>query len=186
MTERKARGTRPDGPAIDPAESPLGWLARRRDKAGRPILDEVQFAAGERLRADFTRGQMMPRMSVDLSLGLPSGGRSGRAGGVQDLSDSAMAARDRVNRALGAVGPELSGVLVDVCCFLKGLELVERERGWPARSGKVVLLIALSRLADHYGYQTTARGPKRSRGTNHWGAEDYRPRISAPEPGAHG
>jgi hypothetical protein len=176
---KAARNARrpPAAPEIDLDESPLGWLARRRDKSGKPILDASQLMAGERLRADFTRGQIMPRMSVDLSLGMNGGGRSGRTGGVQDLSDSALAARDRVNRALGAVGPELSGLLVDVCCFLKGLELVERERGWPARSGKVVLLIALSRLADHYGYGREARGAARSSGPTHWGAEDYRPRI---------
>ncbi|MGX1306870.1 hypothetical protein AB7M35_001590 [Amorphus suaedae] len=173
----RTRKEAPAEPAIDLDESPLGWLARRRDKAGKPILDGAQLMAGERLRLDFTRGQMMPRMSVDLSLGMNGGGRSGRTGGFQDLSDSAMAARDRVNRALGAVGPELSGLLVDVCCFLKGLELVERERGWPGRSGKVVLLIALSRLADHYGYGREARGAERSGGPTHWGAADYRPRI---------
>lgn len=164
------------GPTVNDAESPLAWLARRRDRSGAPILDEAQFKAGERLRADFTRGQMMPRMSIDWSLGMPSGGRGGAAGGVQDLTDTAMAARDRVNRALSAVGPELSGVLVDVCCFLKGLETVERERGWPARSGKVVLLIALGRLARHYGYAAEARGAERSAGPRHWGAPDYRPK----------
>ncbi|MEW5421430.1 DNA replication protein [Amorphus sp. 3PC139-8] len=165
------------GPAFNDAESPLAWLARRKDRSGAPILDEAQFRAGERLRADFTRGQMMPRMSVDLSLGMPSGGRSGAAGGVQDLTDTAMAARERVNRALMTVGPELSGVLIDVCCFLKGLETVERERGWPARSGKVVLLIALGRLAGHYGYTAEARGADRSAGPRHWGAPDYRPKA---------
>lgn len=174
---RRIRQPSQEVPGIDLDESPLGWLARRRDKAGKPILDAVQLMAGERLRADFTRGQMMPRMSVDLSLGMNGGRRSGRPGGVQDLSDTALAARDRVNRALAAVGPELAGLLVDVCCFLKGLELVERERAWPARSGKVVLLIALSRLADHYGYGREARGAARSAGPTHWGSEDYRPRI---------
>lgn len=174
---RSLRKPAPTAPGIDLEESPLGWLARRRDKSGRPILEPAQLMAGERLRADFTRGQMMPRMSVDLSLGMNGCGRGRRSGGGQDLSDSALAARERVNRALGAVGPELSGLLVDVCCFLKGLELVERERAWPSRSAKVVLLIALSRLADHYGYGGTARGAARSAGPTHWGADDYRPRI---------
>lgn len=178
MSSRLRRKGGIDGPLIDDAESPLAWLARRRDKTGKPILDEAQFKAGERLRADFTRGQLMPRMSVDWSLGVPPGGRGGPSGGIEDLTDAALSARQRVNQALAAVGPDLSGLLVDVCCFLKGLELVERERGWPARSGKVVLLIALSRLADHYGYGSQARGPDRARRSLHWGAADYRPTIA--------
>ena len=62
-----------------------------------------------------------------------------------------MMARDRVTKALDSLGPGLADVALRVCCFLEGLEACERRMGWSARSGKVVLKIALQRLADHYG-----------------------------------
>ena len=39
---------------IDESESPLAWLARRRGRNGRALIEPHQFQAGERLRADFT------------------------------------------------------------------------------------------------------------------------------------
>jgi len=68
-----------------------------------------------------------------------------------DLQENIAACRERVRRALSAVWPELAGVLIDVCCHLKGLEEAERAAGWPQRAGKVVLQLALTRLARHYG-----------------------------------
>jgi len=86
-----------------------------------------------------------------------------------------------VRRALAAVGPELSGILIDVCCHLKGLEEAERAAGWPQRSGKVVLQLALTRLARHYGIGAPAPSPGTGAAhVRHWGSDDYRPLFELP------
>jgi hypothetical protein len=82
-----------------------------------------------------------------------------------------MQARMRFTRAAEAMGPELSGVAIDVCCFEKGLEAVEREHQWPVRSGKLMLRTALLALLRHYNPPP----PQKPRTSHHWGAEDYRP-----------
>lgn len=119
----------------------------------------MQLQAGERLRADFTCAQLMPRITANWTATVT---RDRRAGGGAAIADVVVAARQRVRHALQAAGPEFSGLLVDVCCFLKGLEDVERERAWPPRSAKVVLQLGLDRLARHYGYDREARGGSRA------------------------
>ncbi|MCS0501058.1 DUF6456 domain-containing protein [Ancylobacter mangrovi] len=145
---------------IDLDESPLAWLASRRGRDGQALIAPVQLIAGERLRADFTRAQMTPRLTADWSA-MPKGPRRGGAAGLA-LSEAVLAAKQRLARAMEAVGPEFSGLLMDVCCFLKGMEQVERERGWPARTAKVVLALGLDRLARHYGLAGRIEGPRRS------------------------
>ncbi len=130
-------------------ESVLTRLRRRKASNGKPWLDDEHVEAGERLRRDFTMGQLMQKVtsSWDAAIGSTKSGRGGKA----DLSDSAIDARDRMDNALMAVGPELGSVLTDVCCFLKGLETVERERRWPPRSAKLMLRTGLDLLSRHYG-----------------------------------
>jgi hypothetical protein len=167
---------------VNNAESPLAWLASRKDKSGAPLLAAFQFEAGERLRADYHFAGLTAKVTASWN---PAAGRSGNGASQNDaaaLADNVLAARQRVVRAIAAVGPELSGILVDVCCHLKGLEEAEKTEGWPQRSGKVILQIALTRLARHYGLvqegQLTA-GLKRR--LQHWGTEDYRPKITGIE-----
>ena len=142
-------------------ESPLAWLARRRGRDGRPYVEPHQLQAGERLRADFTFANLMPRTTSNWGDPMASV-RDGSGRGVAHATDTMIAARQRVHQALDAVGPEFGGLLLDVCCFLKGLEDVERERRWPARSGKVVLQLGLERLARHYGLAAETRGRVRA------------------------
>ena len=143
---------------LDDAESPLAWLARRRGRDGRTMIASHQLQAGERLRADFTRAHMMPRTTANWSSPISSGRRGEASNRAGDFTDAMIASRQRVNQALDAVGPEFSGLLVDLCCFLKGLEEIERDRGWPARSAKIVLQLGLDSLARHYGYMAQAKG----------------------------
>ena len=155
------------------SESPLGQLMRRKGRDGETFLTSAEFQAGERLRADYTRGQLMPRLGANWVASVSSGRRDG---GIADLTDAALGARIRVENAIRTVGPELSGILIDVCCFLKGMETVEMERGWPVRSAKIVLKTALGVLSRHYN-PDSGRG-RRPRQTLHWGATDYRPSIT--------
>lgn len=131
------------------AESPLSVLGRKRDKDGVAYLTPDLIEAGERLREDFELAQMGPRIAQNWERFLTAGGRgqmaAGRAGeGPHD-------ARVRVAKAMEALGPGLSDIVFRICCFLEGLETAEKRLGWSARSGKVVLKIALERLAQHYG-----------------------------------
>jgi len=159
---------------VNEAESPLAWLARRKGKDGAPLVDAACLEAGERLRRDLTIGAMLPRTTANWSAAVASGSRSL---GPTDFTDAMIAARQRARAALAAVGPDLSGLLIDICGFLKGLETIERERCWPARSGKLVLELALRQLCRHYGLESVARGRAAGAGLRHWGAGDFRPLL---------
>jgi Domain of unknown function (DUF6456) len=166
---------------LNEGESPLGWLKSRNDRNGRPLISDHQYAAGERLRADYWFAHLSPRVTANWSALAPQDrSRRGPPSNPAALRDEVIAAKERVMRALMAVGPEVSGILVDICCELKGLEDAEKANGWPLRAGKVVLQIALTRLAKHYGLiaaDETRQG--KSRGLRHWGSEDYRPTLDA-------
>ncbi|MDG2523347.1 DUF6456 domain-containing protein [Caulobacter segnis] len=129
-------------------ESPIAWLARRRDPQGRPWLTPLQAAAGERLRDDFMRAGTLGRLTMAWDAGPRS--RGGRGPGLEP-AERARAAKDRIARALDAVGPGLREILERVCGAGSALDATERALGLPRRSGKTVLALALDRLAGHYG-----------------------------------
>lgn len=155
-------------------ESPLDRLYHRKSVKGVAYIDSHEYQAGERLRKDFERGQLQPRISANLSGSVGSAGKKGSSSG-NEISDFALDARKRVENAMMILGPELSGVAVDICCFLKGLELVERERKWPPRSAKLMLKTGLSILARHYGFSGNSNS--QSKTMVHWGSDDFRPQI---------
>ncbi len=141
------------------AESPLHLLARRRDRRGRPFLTTSQVQAGERLREDFELGQMAPRVTQNWERFLTGGTSASAPAGRENLPRGPQAARERFAKAVAAMGPGLADIAVRCCCFLEGLEQAERRLGWSARSGKIVLRIALERLARHYDETCGPRGP---------------------------
>ncbi|MEZ5779634.1 MAG: DUF6456 domain-containing protein [Paracoccaceae bacterium] len=131
------------------AESPLAVLARRKEKDGRPFLSPAHVTAGERLREDFELAQLGPRVAQNWDRFLTAGERGGFESGPGAGGGSAKA-RDRVAAALRDLGPGLGDMVLRCCCFLEGLEAAEKRLGWSARSGKIVLRIALERLKRHY------------------------------------
>lgn len=140
----KARGARPvRSVTVNLTESPLGWLKARG------LVSERQFLAGEALRADWERAALAP--SVTMRWDASPRDRSAR--GAPDGAPATLvqlAAKSRFEAAVAAVGEGLSDVLWRVVCAGEGMRDAERALGWPARAGRVVLTIALDRLADHY------------------------------------
>ena len=128
---------------VNLAESPLGWLLARGHVSRR------QFDAGERLRGDWERGQMAPRVTMSWDAAPVARGRSG-APAAPDLNGSQIDARRRFEAAAAAAGPGLSDILWRVVCAGEGMRDAETALGWPVRAGKLVLSLALDRVADYY------------------------------------
>lgn len=140
------------------AESPVVAMGRRRDKDGVPFLTPEQVAAGERLREDFELAQMGPRVAQNWDRFL-TGGARGDFGPGPGPAEGPRGARERVAAALRDLGPGLGDMVLRCCCYLEGLETAEKRLGWSARSGKVVLRIALDRLRRHYQETYGAAAP---------------------------
>lgn len=140
------------------AESPVGVLGRRRDRDGKPFLESDLVEAAERLREDFELAQMGPRVAQNWDRFLTGGDRGSYQpdGGI---GEGPSVARARVAAALRDLGPGLGDVALRCCCFLEGLEVAEKRMGWAARSGKIVLRIALMRLRRHYDETYGRSGP---------------------------
>lgn len=126
---------------VNLAESPLSWLHARGH------LSDAQRAAGECLRRDFERAQLAPGVTMrwDAVRIAGSGGERGL-----NPTERQVAARSRFDGAIAMAGKDLSDILWRVVCAGEGLPTAERALGWPVRSGKLVLRIALDRVAGYY------------------------------------
>lgn len=152
--EKMAQNKSRNAPKSRAEEGPLDWLYNRTNAEGEPLILPYQFEAGDRLRSDFERGQMVSSITMNWSSVQTGRIRGGNNKGSIPLGDSALSARNRVRQALIATGPDFADLLLDVCCRLKGISDVEKERKWPPRSAKLVLKLALNSLARHYGLMT--------------------------------
>ena len=125
---------------VNLAESPLGWLHAHGH------LDDRLFAAGERLRADYERAQLAPGVTMRWE---PVRIR-GVGGARLAPTERQLAARQRFDGAIAAAGKGLEDILWRVVCACETVPAAEKALEWPARSGKLVLRLALDRVADFY------------------------------------
>lgn len=137
------RGTGERSVTMNLAESPLGWLFSRG------LLTRRQFDAGERLRHDWERSQLAPRVTMSWDSAPMSSSRGGGAP-APDLVGAQIDAKRRFEAAVANAGPGLSDILWRVVCAGEGMRDAETALGWPARAGKLVLSFALDRVADYY------------------------------------
>ena len=128
---------------VNVTESPLGWLFVRG------LISRRQFDAGERLRTDWERAQLAPRVTMAWDSAPVDRGRGGSAGQA-DLSGAQIDAKRRFDDAIAAAGPGLSDILWRIVCAGEGMRDAETALGWPARAGRLVLTLALDRVANYY------------------------------------
>jgi hypothetical protein len=126
------------------AESPLSWLRARN------LVDARQFEAGERLRADYEMASLGPSVTMRWDASPIAKGRRGAPMGM-DPTMAQLSAKQRFERAIEGVGRGLSDILWRIVCAGESLPVAEKAMGWPTRSGRVVLTLALDRLGDVYG-----------------------------------
>ena len=126
---------------VNLAESPLSWLHARGH------IDDRLLAAGEQLRSDFERAQLAPNVTMRWEPVRIAG--KGADPGLSP-TERQIAAKERFDGALAEAGSGLSDILWRVVCGGEGLPEAEKSLQWPARSGKLVLKLALDRVADFY------------------------------------
>lgn len=128
---------------VNLAESPLGWLLARG------LIDQRQFDAGEKLRSDWELANLSPSLTMRWDPAPRSGARRGSEDHLEPTERQA-AARQRFDAAITALGRDLNDIAWRVICSGEAMPMAEKALGWPVRSGRLVLRMALDRLADFY------------------------------------
>ena len=124
---------------VNLAESPLGWLHAHGH------LEDRLFDAGERLRIDYETAQLSPSVTMRWEPVRIRGTAS-----KLTPTERQLAARERFDGAIAAAGRGLEDILWRVVCACETLPAAEKALDWPARSGKLVLKLALDRVAHFY------------------------------------
>jgi hypothetical protein len=138
------KGARPvRSVTVNLVESPLGWLKARG------LVSARQYDAGEQLRSDWERAQLAPSITMRWDAAPTGRGARGPANPAA-ATDVQLAAKRRFEAAVAAAGSGLADILWRIVCAGEGMREAERALGWPARAGRLVLGLALDRLADHY------------------------------------
>ena len=140
---REPKRRRARSVTVNLSESPLGWLHARGH------LSDRQFDAGEKLRADWERANLAPRITMRWDAAPVTGARRG-APAIWNEPEAQLAAKMRSEKAIDHLGSDLADIAWRIICAGEGTPIAEKNLGWPARSGKLVLKIALDRLANFY------------------------------------
>ncbi|MEJ7933145.1 DUF6456 domain-containing protein [Sphingobium sp. AN558] len=129
--------------SVNIGESPLAWLHARGH------LSQRHYVAGDRLRADWEKAGLGARVTMRWDAAPTQSGRRG-PGAAVDPTHAQLTARERFDGAIRMAGPGLADILWRVACAGEGLVAAERALGWPTRAGKLVLTLALDRVATWY------------------------------------
>lgn len=130
------------------ADAVLRRLAALRDGDGAAWLSSAEIAAAARLRSDWEMGERGLVRGSDWSAPPQGSAARGPSNQAERAAGAFCDARRRVTEALQALAPPLRRVVERVCLREEGLEAMERGEGWPARSGKLALKLALAQLAS--------------------------------------
>lgn len=160
---------------VNHEESPLAWLAARKGADGEALINAAQLQAGERFRRDLSMAGIMPGTTMNWDRLGGSGDRGAPRETGLNATEACIAARQRVTTAIRHLGAQDADLLIDLCGFLVRLPEIERMRGWPARSAKIMIARALDRLAEHYGLASQAQGRSRAARILTWFAAEAGP-----------
>jgi len=163
-----------EGLALNLREGALRMLAIK-NKGKQAFLLPHHLIAADRIHVLVMRTQMVQRTTMSYD---PSriGGKKSGSSAMSDLAQSGVDAKKQLAQLLDKLPQDCAGVVMDVCGFQKGLQLIEIERQWPRRSAKLILRIGLEQLAVHLGLSSVATGA-RSTGSRFWMQPGNRPNL---------